>query len=63
MRNIKKLKLQIIIKEEPFMKDNITINTSREILGEEFIKPMGITANRLAKNTMIRATRISEIVN
>ena len=45
------------------MKDNITINTSREILGEEFIKPMGITANRLAKNTMIRATRISEIVN
>lgn len=33
-----------------------------EILQEEFLKPMGITAYRLAKETMIPATRISEII-
>jgi len=34
-----------------------------EILEEEFLKPMNITAYRLAKETNIPQTRISEIVN
>jgi addiction module HigA family antidote len=33
-----------------------------EILGEEFIKPFGITAYKLAKETYIPATRIAEIL-
>jgi addiction module HigA family antidote len=33
-----------------------------EILGEEFLKPFKITAYRLAKDTMIPATRVSEIL-
>ena len=33
-----------------------------EILNEEFIKPLGITAYRLSKETFIPQTRISEIV-
>jgi addiction module HigA family antidote len=33
-----------------------------EILLEDFLKPMNITAYRLAKETMIDQTRISEIV-
>ncbi|GAA0880749.1 HigA family addiction module antitoxin [Algoriphagus jejuensis] len=33
-----------------------------EILSEEFLKPMGISAYRLAKETNIPQTRISEIV-
>jgi addiction module HigA family antidote len=33
-----------------------------EILLEEFLKPMGITAYRLSKETRIDQTRISEIV-
>jgi addiction module HigA family antidote len=33
-----------------------------EILGEEFIKPFGITAYKLAKETHIPATRIAEIL-
>jgi len=44
------------------MKENIPIITSGEILSEEFMKPMGITAYKLAKDTLIPATRISEIV-
>jgi antitoxin HigA-1 len=32
-----------------------------EILSEEFLKPMGITAYRLAKETRIPQTRIAEI--
>ena len=34
----------------------------REILNEEFLIPLGITAYRLAKETFIPQTRISEIV-
>jgi addiction module HigA family antidote len=34
-----------------------------EILLEEFIKPMGITAYRLAKETGVAQTRISQIIN
>lgn len=33
-----------------------------EVLFEEFLKPMGISAYRLAKETNIPQTRISEIV-
>ena len=33
-----------------------------EILQEEFLKPLGITAYRLSKETYIPQTRISEIV-
>jgi len=33
-----------------------------EILIEEFLKPLGITAYRLSKSTFIPQTRISEII-
>jgi len=33
-----------------------------EVLNEEFLKPMGITAYRLAKETKIPQTRIAEII-
>ncbi len=33
-----------------------------EVLSEEFLKPMGITAYRLAKDLFIPQTRISEIL-
>lgn len=36
--------------------------TPGEILNEEFLIPMGITVYRLAKDTNMPATRISEIV-
>ena len=34
-----------------------------EIFSEEFLIPMGISAYRLAKETKINPTRVSEIVN
>ncbi|MEK7084851.1 MAG: HigA family addiction module antitoxin [Patescibacteria group bacterium] len=34
-----------------------------EILFEEFLKPMGISAYRLAKETRLPATRVSEIIH
>jgi antitoxin HigA-1 len=34
-----------------------------DILLEEFLKPMGITAYRLAKETGVAQTRISQIIN
>jgi len=34
-----------------------------EILLEDFLEPMGITAYRLAAETLIDQTRISEIIN
>lgn len=37
--------------------------TPGEILKEEFLIPMGISAYRLAKDTNMPATRISEILN
>jgi len=37
--------------------------TPGEILLEEFLRPMNISAYRLAKDTGIPATRISEIIN
>jgi len=36
--------------------------TPGEILSEEFLQPMSITAYRLAKDTNMPATRISEIL-
>lgn len=33
-----------------------------EILDEEFLKPLGISAYKLAKATLIPATRISQII-
>ena len=34
-----------------------------EILREDFLKPMGISINRLARDTVVPPGRISEIVN
>ncbi len=42
--------------------DRIPDITPGEILYEEFLIPMHITAYRLAKDTKIPATRISEII-
>jgi antitoxin HigA-1 len=42
--------------------DRIPDVTPGEILSEEFLIPMNITAYRLAKDTKIPATRISEII-
>ncbi len=42
--------------------DKIPNITPGEILNEEFLIPMGITVYRLAKDTNMPATRISEIV-
>jgi len=33
-----------------------------EILGEEFLKPLGITAYRLAKDIRVPATRVADIL-
>ncbi len=40
----------------------IPLVTPGDILFEEFLKPMGITAYRLAKDTNIPATRVSQIL-
>lgn len=42
--------------------DRIPEVTPGEILQEEFLKPMGISAYRLAKDTAVSAMRISEIL-
>lgn len=42
--------------------DRIPDITPGEILSEEFLIPMNITAYRLAKDTNMPATRISEII-
>jgi len=44
------------------MKDRIPNIYPGEILEEEFMEPMDITAYRLAKETHLAATRISEIL-
>jgi len=44
------------------MKDRIPNIYPGEILEEEFLKPMNISAYRLAKETHLPATRISEIL-
>ena len=42
--------------------DKIPLVTPGEILNEEFLKPMGISSYRLAKDTGMPATRISQIL-
>ena len=42
--------------------DKIALVTPGEILNEEFLKPMGISSYRLAKDTGMPATRISQIL-
>ena len=42
--------------------DRIPNVTPGEILSEEFLIPMGITAYRLAKDTGMPATRVSQII-
>jgi addiction module HigA family antidote len=44
------------------MKRKIETILPGEILEEEFLKPLGITAYKLAKETKISTTRISEII-
>ncbi len=44
------------------MSDKIPEVHPGEILEEEFLKPLGISAYRLAKETKIPATRISQII-
>jgi addiction module HigA family antidote len=55
------LKLQTTINEVIGMEILSNIHPG-EILSEEFLKPFKITAYRLAKDTMIPATRVSEIL-
>jgi addiction module HigA family antidote len=55
------LKLQTTINEVIGMEILSNIHPG-EILREEFLKPFKITAYRLAKDTMIPATRVSEIL-
>jgi antitoxin HigA-1 len=44
------------------MAREVTYPTPGEILQEEFLKPMGITAYRLAKDIDVQQRRISEII-
>ena len=44
------------------MEERIPNITPGEILSEEFLKPMGITAYRLSKDTGMPATRVSQIL-
>lgn len=45
------------------MSKNLAETHPGEILSEEFLKPMGITNARLARDLDVSASRISEIVN
>lgn len=44
------------------MDERIPNITPGEILSEEFLKPMGITAYRLSQDTGMPATRVSQIL-
>ena len=56
-----KLKLWITIKK--IMKSKLLANiTPGEILEEDFLKPMGLSQYRLAKDISVPARRINEIV-
>lgn len=44
------------------MEERIPNIAPGEILSEEFLKPMGITAYRLSKDTGMPATRVSQIL-
>ena len=44
------------------MEERIPNIAPGEIVSEEFLKPMGITAYRLSKDTGMPATRVSQIL-
>ena len=54
-------KLEIITKEVTYMID-IEPTSSGEVLQEEFLGPMNVTAYRLAKEVNIPQSRISDII-
>jgi antitoxin HigA-1 len=58
----KKLKSWIITKKTMPKKTLPTIHPG-EILREEYLAPLGISINKLARETYVPVTRISEIVN
>jgi len=45
------------------MASTLTPVTPGDVLLEEFLKPMGITQNRLAKDICVPANRISQIIH
>lgn len=56
-------KSKITINEKvSFMKNTIPTPTMSEILWEEFMEPMGISAYRLAKDIHVPVSRIQEIL-
>ena len=57
------LKLWITIKEVILMKNYISTPTISEILKEEFMEPLGLTAYRLAKDIKVPVSRIQEILH
>ena len=57
------LKLWITIKEVTLMKNYISTPTISEILKEEFMEPLGLTAYRLAKDIKVPVSRIQEILH
>ena len=56
------LKLWITIKEVILMKNYIPTPTISEMLKEEFMEPLGLTAYRLAKDIKVPVSRIQEIL-
>jgi len=56
------LKSQIIIRRESMSKKKMLPLHPGEILLEEFLKPMGLSQNRLALDIRVPARRINEIV-
>ena len=57
------LKLWITIKEVILMKNYIPTPTISEMLKEEFMEPLGLTAYRLAKDIKVPVSRIQEILH
>lgn len=56
------LKSQIIIRRESMSKKKMLPLHPGEILLEEFLKPMGLSQNRVALDIRVPARRINEIV-
>jgi antitoxin HigA-1 len=57
-----KLKFLIIIEKDYFTMERLANIHPGEVLSEEFLKPLEITAYRLSKDTEIPQTRISQII-
>jgi addiction module HigA family antidote len=57
------LKLQIIIRRPTMTNKNLPSIHPGEILLEEFLRPMGISQYRLAKDISVSPRRINEIVH